>query len=257
MFETGTESFIILSTLLISVFILGTIIFFVVHQKRLISIENRQNLKLSEAIIESQENERRKIGDDLHEEIGPKLSAIKLYLRTYLKKTKSNDQSVLENVIQITDECVNIIRDLAHNLHPVALENSGLNDAVYDFCREMNKTEACRIEFNRNFELLEISTNKQLMLFRIIQELVLNAMSHGDADKFTISIDQDQSFLQVNIMNNGAKFDMPDYKKGLQNSKGLGLKNIQHRLNLLNGAISFFKNEQVNLYGVLLKIPLN
>jgi len=144
----GTENLIILGTLFIFVFAISLIIFVVIQQKRTISTENKFNLKLSEVVINSQESERKRIGEELHDDIVSKLMASKLILDNLSLLSTNESKADIEEVISLILEISKEVRKISHILHPAALQEFGLDYAINDFCNILNKSHICQIEFN-------------------------------------------------------------------------------------------------------------
>ncbi len=103
----------------------------------------------------------------------------------------------------------------------------------------INNTKLCQIESYSSIKEIALDQDKQLMLYRIIQELVINSVKHGNATSFVLKIDKNENIYSFSLMHNGLKFANDDYYYNLTNAKDLGLKNIQQRLNILEGTINF------------------
>jgi len=264
MFVTSPENLIFLGTLFFCLFIGGFIIFVLIHRKRIIHLENEKinfekgfQLRLSEAVINSQESERKKIGNELHDEVGPLLTAVQLGLRSHIFKEPNCCLLEIKSAIINLDLAINQVRNISHVLHPAALENFGLNHAIEDFCNLINSTGACDITLGFDDNQLELEPSYTLMLYRIMQELIINAIKHGNAKSIHINISANLQHLQLNIIHNGDLFTMSEYLLLLETSDGLGLKNIQHRLDILNGSINFAKMENLDQRWIELRIPFS
>lgn len=264
MFEEKLANVVIVSTLLILFILLGFIVFIVFYQKRYLRLElekvlleKNQEMKLSEAVINSQENERKLIGEDLHDDIGSKLTAVRLILENIFVQSSEECKLDTREAMTMIDNISNSIRKLSHVLHPASLEELGFESAVTDFCTVLNKSKVCNILCNSFLEDLNLETNKQLMVFRILQELILNAIKHGSARNFSIELMQINSQLNINIHNDEIKFDKEGFEDNLNKPDSLGLKNIKHRLILLNGELLFSRNLDEKLMQVIeIKIPI-
>lgn len=113
-----------------------------------------------------------------------------LHLKNYLNLEKSTRENEINEIIQLINNCIDNIRNISHVLHPVALEEFGITFALSDFCNMINNTKLCQIESYSSIKEIALDQDKQLMLYRIIQELVINSVKHGNVYKslFILSI---------------------------------------------------------------------
>ncbi len=238
---------ILLGTLFLFLIILGSLVFILIYNSKSVSLERERNLfkieqeqLLSEATIKSQELERQHIGDDLHDEIAPMLAGAKMYLSAQMHENSEDRKLHINKAIEIIDRSIVRIRSISHLLHPLSLQELGFNYAIDDFCNTFMATRESIINYYTNVELVPLTKFNKLLLFRIIQEIVFNAEKHSLATQFKIELKINSNYLQVLIAHNGKPFNEIDFIEGLKAKNGLGLKNIQHRLNLLKGTIKFY-----------------
>lgn len=195
----------------------------------------RQQDLASEAILEAEENERRRIAADLHDGVGQMLSAVKLNLEGLTDRisiTNSEDKLVYEKVKMMMDESCKEVRNVSHNIMPNALIKSGLGNAVKDFIDKVN-SDRLKINLDINGINEKLSSNVEIVVYRVIQECVNNVIKHADANKLDISIVKDIDGLNVTIEDNGKGFNVSN----LENSKGIGMKNIRTRIEYLKGTL--------------------
>lgn len=170
--------------------------------------KEKQNSKISTltALLEGQEQERGRLARDLHDGLGGLLSGTKLQL-SYLDPHQSEtiEDGISKSIKQI-DGAVEELRRVAHNLMPDLLVKYGLEVAIQEFAsRISNSALDIHTEFinYRN----SLSEEKQLIIYRIIQELVNNAIKHADASEIIIQISQEESVLNLTVEDNGKGFD--------------------------------------------------
>jgi two-component system NarL family sensor kinase len=211
-------------------------------QEAVLSAEllHQQDLR-SKAIIEAEENERKRIARDLHDGVGQTLSAAKLNLSSLeskLQLTETETQSALKNAIDLVDDSVKEVRAVSHSMMPNALLKSGLVAAVREFINKLSTIEKLKIdlEITGLSERLEPST--ETVLFRVLQEIVSNIIKHAQANKITIQIMKHENELTVMIEDNGAGFDTSK----INEFTGIGLKNITSRIDFLKGTVNFDSN---------------
>ncbi|MBK9632862.1 MAG: hypothetical protein IPO62_17710 [Saprospiraceae bacterium] len=249
---------IILGTIFLFLIFFGLLIFVVFHNAKIVALEKERSVYkveqeklLAEATIKSQELERQHIGDDLHDEIAPMLAGAKMYLTAQLHGLNAESKSPLFKVIEIIDKSIDRIRLISHLLHPVSLQELGFNYAIEDFCNTFMSTRRAEILYFTNVSKLLLNEFDQLLLFRVIQEIVFNAEKHSLANQFKIELKSNSNYLQILIAHNGKQFTEIEFTEGLKDKNGLGLKNIQHRLNLLKGTIKFYydiENSEQNIF---------
>lgn len=263
MLTKSTKYLIIIGTLINLGFIVGFIVFVVKYTRRYHLLEYNNSLKekahemeLAESIIKSQEKERKEIGEELHDDIAPELSAALMNLNAHMAQAQGQDLIFIQNAAKYIEGGIQKIRDASHLLHPSALAKYGFFSALQDYCHMMNSSKDCIIEIHSPLEQLSIEPFKQLMLLRMTQEMVWNAIRHSHATNFIISIFEDNQ-LNLIVLHNGSPFMRNDYLTGLVKKDALGLKNIQHRLNLLGGTIHFGTNKNRLEQKLQIKIPID
>lgn len=191
-----------------------------------VSYRKKFERKLLNAIIETEEKERAKLAADLHDEIGPLLSSMKMYI-SLLQKSKSLDKSkyVGEQVFSLVTEAITSVREISNSLSPHVLTNYGLIEAVKNVIQSASKFIS--IQFDSNCESTRFSSNVETVYYRIFKELLNNTLKYAQASKVEISFNSDGEILTFTYQDNGVGFD---YEKALENKKdGMGLFNIINR----------------------------
>ena len=183
------------------------------------------------AIIESQEIERKRIGQDLHDEIGGTLSAIKLMLNAAKQKDQINQDTIL-SAKQLIDKMIVDVRNISHDLSPPGLAMFGLYTTIQGFVSIINETGEIEIEITHQPFIEErILTEKaELALFRVITQLIANTLKHANASKIDINFKLIDADLVIDYNDNGKGFDMSI----LEEKKGMGMQNIFSRLQMVN-----------------------
>src|SRR5688572_702854 len=172
---------------------IAIVLFMVIYQKKMIQEQlKRQQLesdiqqKMMQAELESQENERRRLAADLHDSIGGMLSAIRVGLFTISKQAPDLN---IEQTKQMLDDTISSVRRISRDLMPSTLERFGLIQAVKEMCERFSSTTQLPIHFHEQGNLDGLDKNKELMLFRITQELINNAIKHAQATHLNINIE--------------------------------------------------------------------
>jgi two-component system, NarL family, sensor kinase len=238
----------------------GSIILFVLfYQKRMVQEQfKRQQMeldyqkKMMEAALASQENERRRVAGDLHDSIGAMLSTIRVSLITHAKKHKGDEESIQESK-KMLDDTIESVRRISRDLMPSTLEKFGLTQAVKEMCERFQGTAGIPIVFEEEGDTPSLSKNRELMIFRIVQELLNNALKHAEADFIKVTF-QNESQLRVVVEDNGKGFNPEEHKSDRTPGKGLGLFNIENRARLVGATIDF-SSPVVHGSKIVLNIP--
>lgn len=202
-------------------------------QKKLLQeTQIAQQKELLNAVIDSQEIERKRIGQDLHDEIGGTLSAIKLMLNSLKNKLSSDQNEVLTDAKQLIDKMIVDVRHISHDLSPPGLAVFGLFATIEAFVALINSTGEIKILLYQksNLENINLPEKTSLALFRVITQLVANTLKHANAQEISIDFDIIDDKLSINYYDNGTGFDIEKLKE----RSGIGMQNIQSRLQMIN-----------------------
>lgn len=214
--------------------------------------QEKQNSKISTltALLEGQEQERGRLARDLHDGLGGLLSGTKHQL-SYLNPYQSeNIEEGISKSIEQIDGAVEELRRVAHNLMPDLLMKYGLEVAIKEFAsRISNNALDIHTEFINYSN--SISKEKQLIIYRIIQELVNNAIKHANTSEIIIQISEEENLLSLTVEDNGKGFD----PAGLNARKTAGFHNIELRVQFLKGTMSITSELNIGT-SIELQIPI-
>ena len=231
----------ILLSALIFIFISATISFALFYNRKKSEQERKlqeellkEEEKRTDAILKSEENERQRLARELHDGVGQLLTATRLNLSTLDNLSSTEENNKLKNSLNILDDSIKEIRNISHNMVPDILLKSGLKNALIDFIARINQTGKIRIAFECiSFDENSMDDTSKLMLYRIIQETVNNALKYAEADHLNITLTADEQEISLLMEDNGKGFDV---KEALAKG-GIGLKNIQLRTKYLKGKL--------------------
>lgn len=198
-------------------------------------IMKQQELKVK-AVMEAEENERQRIAQDLHDGIGQMMSAAKMNLSAFesgMNDLQQVQKSELEKIISLVDDSCRELRTVSHIMMPNALLKNNLSVAIKDF---VGKLSDRKLEVHVFTEGLDqrFDSNLEIMLYRVVQECVHNAIKHANATTLDISIARDKDGITGTIEDNGKGFDIHS-----EAFDGIGLKNIRTRIAYLKGTVDF------------------
>jgi two-component system, NarL family, sensor kinase len=222
----------------------GAIVIFVVfYQKKMIqeqlkrqSLEFEYQQKMMQAELSSQESERRRVAADLHDSIGGMLSTIRVGLATIGRGM--TDTSLLDETKKMLDDTIASVRRISRDLMPSTLEKFGLMHALKEICERFQSTSLIPIAFDAEGDYDGMDPQRELMTFRMVQELLNNAIKHAQASRINVSVKiSDQ--LEIQVKDDGIGFNINEQMQDRQTEKGLGLFSIQNRARLLHGTVKF------------------
>jgi len=248
--------------LLVGTFILlllcGAVIFFVLlYQRRVLqnkldiqNIQTDHQKKLLRATIDSEEKERNRMGSELHDSVGAMLSAIKLNMKM-LGIDPANFEKNSQEITTYLDETIETVRNISHDLYPAGLKNFGMFGVLKEHIEKFDNNKQFSVILKNEGEIFRMSARRELMVFRIIQELLHNAIKHSRASKIEISLNWLDHQLDIKVVDNGIGFSTNQLKEG---KKGIGLYNITNRAEVIDGKV-FFNNSENGGASIDLYIP--
>lgn len=194
------------------------------------------------AVLQGQESERKRIAEDLHDEVGAQLSALKLNLNGLQQKADNGQKEQIRETKDFTDTIIQQLRFISQSLHPTTLENLGLSEALDSFSSLMNKNKQISIHFRTDNSQYKVEREKALNIYRVVQELINNILKHAGASQVVISYQSTPSLLTLRVEDDGNGKLVDSLHESKQKTGHLGLKNIESRLNIIGGNITFVKN---------------
>jgi len=240
MFNTSTQSiliFVLTSTLLILVLVgFITVIIYRYRQKQNTYYKDLEELKIThenallQSQLEIQEQTFQNISREIHDNIGQKLTLAKLYLNTLNFKDADTSLQKTNDSIELIGEAINDLSDVSRSMSSEVVLNNGLIRALEFETKHLQKSGLYNINLNVTGETIFLEANKELVLFRIIQEALNNIVKHASATIIDIQLHYELEKLTLVITDNGKGFAQKQTK-----DSGTGLTNMRKRANTLNG----------------------
>ncbi len=194
--------------------------------------------KLLNTIITTEERQRKIFAEDLHDELGPHLSSIRLFIAELDNEDLPAERR--QQVVQMLDtflkEAVDKIRTISNQLMPNILMDFGLTTALESFIDRINQSGAISILFQHPEERFTMDKTKEIVLYRVIIELINNTLKHARATQINLELYGHEDLVEMIYADNGGGFDL---ERELEQSKGLGLTNIINRIKVLHGDYHF------------------
>jgi len=204
----------------------------IIADQKIKQLEEEKKLLAAKFLVEGQEEERKRIAQELHDGLGVLLSTTKIQFTTIKDKSPEN-KPIIEKVTKLLEQATGDVRKISHNMMPGLLTKFGFYEATEDLFEKVNETEG----LNANVKIIgntkRLPENTEIMLYRIIQEMVNNTLNHSDASNILLDINILSGILNIQYSDDGKGFNFNEKIK----SKSIGLASIQSRVNFLNGNI--------------------
>jgi signal transduction histidine kinase len=260
---SGISSALFIGTIGMLFLTIGLIVFIIFHQRKVIKyqskmqdMETAQQKVLLSASIKLQEEERQRIAADLHDDAGPLLATARLYLNENLvNQEKAQQLQSIFSAKQIIDETIQLIRNISHSLMPPTLKNFGLESAVNDFFQKINGSGSINVNSRFHDYKTRLKPEKELLIFRVIQELINNVLKHSNASFIHLTQHNGEENMLIRLHHDGRGLNHDDFIRMSNSNVGLGLKNIQSRLRVIHGDILFEQDASQSFYKVTIDIP--
>jgi signal transduction histidine kinase len=203
------------------------------HQQRKMSETEISHQKdLLQAVITSQEAERQRIGSDLHDEVGSVLSSLRLLIEKHIQ-AHQQDEGFSKQSKQLIDRVITNVRQISHNLSPRIAGSYGFFDAVHELADTVNQSGTLQLHLNFDESIAEtpMQENAAMAMYRVLAELINNTIKHAKASNIFISVTVDSGKMDIAYSDDG--IGLPKEK---QTGRGMGMQNIESRLNMINAS---------------------
>jgi two-component system NarL family sensor kinase len=238
-------------TVLIICAILGIIItYFIIsiirQQKRSVRLY-KQSIHTEIATLEK---ERTRMAADLHDEVGPVLSALKLKLNS-LDIDNPDDKEEVQKSNEQIDKLLQRMREITFDLMPNSLIRKGLPAAIIEFIEYISRKSQLKILFH--FEEIRLTQQQSINLYRILQEIIHNTMKHSGASELSIQLKTNEKGIVLSTADNGIGFS---YESKAKEAMGLGLRNLLSRTEMVGGKM-FFESKKGRGTSYIFEIPIS
>ena len=203
------------------------------------TITAQQKLRFK-AVMETEDNERKRFAQDLHDGLGQLLSTARMNVSSLEDAVEEDvdDRRLWKNSLSLIDEACTEVRNVSHGIMPNVLIRSGLQTALEELVNKINISS--QLQVNLNLDGIEKTWNEteEVIVYRIIQEILNNTIKHADASQVDLMVNENNSQTTIEIIDNGRGIDLSK----IENSKGIGWKNIRSRVDMLNGKMTIESN---------------
>ncbi len=206
------------------------------------------------AIIQAEERERRNLAKELHDGLGPLLSTVKISLSSLNQQARNpEEQENMQNTEMLLDEAIRSLREISNNLSPHVLIDFGLARALKGFINKINTTRTIRISFTTNILDERFDPNTEVVIYRVVCELINNTIKHANASRADIDLQHHNREMMISYTDNGSGFDVARIKE--DPGHGMGFSNVFSRINSLQGKVDL-SSEQGHGTHVQIRIPV-
>jgi signal transduction histidine kinase len=254
--QTEIISFIIVSGILLFVFVLGIVAFVLQYRKKRVEHENEKvmiNVKHNEELLstqlEMQQQTMQHIGREIHDNVGQKLTLASLYTQQLSFENKApqiNDK--IENISSILNESLQELRRLSKTLIDDTIAEKNIVQLLKQECDNIEALKYCAVQYTYFENNITLSYQQKNVVLRIVQEFLQNSIKHSKCKNIKVSIQQENDFVKLQIQDDGIGFEIENTV-----GKGIGLKNIAKRIQLLDGTFNLTSNL---LKGTILQINI-
>jgi len=204
---------------------------------RIVEKHEREISALNERLMKAQEQERIRIAGELHDGVMQEMLAVTMMLGT-AKRRIPNESDARATIDKIQDKMIRVgtdIRQLSHDLHPPALQEAGLPQAVRTYCEQFSESAGIPVACEADDGVRDLSRGAALALFRIVQEALGNAAKHAQAKQMTVRLTRSADVVSLTVSDDGRGFD----SSSLATAGGMGLITMRERASQLNGKFEF------------------
>lgn len=203
-----------------------------------ITQRKEQQSIIANAAVQSQEAEKQRISKELHDNVGQKLMALKLYYKALEEYVSKNDYSkqLLTNIFEIENDIIKEIRSLSHSLVLPEFSDFGLYESAKAMLEQLDVVSRIKCYIQKEGKEIEPSPIEKINIYRSIQEFLNNSIKHSDATHINVFFSYKKNQIKITVTDNGKGFNIEEAKA---NKTGIGVINIVHRLESINCSFDY------------------
>lgn len=203
--------------------------------------------RIMNMIINTEEKERTRFSKDIHDGLGPLLSSAKLSLSALDRNYSPEQQKeIIKNTSYVIDEAINSLREISNNLSPHILKDFGLARAITQFINKSSAKDSIKMNFTTNISKQRFDVNVEIIIYRVLCELINNSVKHSGGDQIFISLQHYNNKITIDYSDNGKGFN-PSAVMDI----GMGLSNIKSRINSIKGKVNISSEVNKGMHAVI------
>lgn len=251
------STFILHNNIFLSIIIeTGVYLYFIIdrfvseRKEKITLLESKLALQkqITTSVVEAQENERKRVAQELHDGLGGYLSSLRLLVNRNKTENKTQNE-LLQTIEEKLDHAIHDVREISHNLMPTDFASKDFTTILKEHLTILNDNGNIRFEFFFDEKLNSIEKSIQISLYRITSELIRNIQTHSGATVATIQLIAHANQIVLNAEDNGVGFNSNNQHSGI------GLKNTQSRVDFLHGKLNIDSNKLGTT--IIIEIPIN
>ena len=205
----------------------------IIAEQRIQKLEDEKKLMAAQSVLVGQEKERERIARELHDGIGVLLSTASIHFSSVESKADKETGEMLKKANKLLKDASKEVRQISHNMMPGVLAKFGLKEAIEDLFEEVEDAGEIEIDLQVVCKKERLAENTEIMIYRIIQEMLNNTIKHANASKISLHIIRQDDKIDIEYMDNGIGFE----EVKLSRDKNLGLSGIRTRVEFLGGTV--------------------
>ncbi len=195
-------------------------------------------------IIQTEEKERKRFAKDLHDGLGPLLSTVKMSVSSLAQlEHDTSSEEIVKNTELVINEAIKSLKEISNNLSPHVLDNFGLLRAISNFSNKINAAKTVHIEINSNLRDDRFDSNTEVVLYRVLCELINNTIKHANAKNIRINLNKEEKYITIVFTDDGHGFDIKKITDR-PSATGMGISNVFSRISSLKGEITIESNKE-------------
>jgi len=205
----------------------------IIAQQKIQKLEDEKKLMAAQSVMVGQEKERERIARELHDGIGVLLSTASIHFSSVEEKSDPATSEMVQKANKLLKDASKEVRQISHNMMPGVLSKFGLEEAIEDFCEDVEEAGDMTVDLHLSLEEERLPENMEIMVYRIIQEMLNNTIKHAQASKVNLSVIRRDEEVLIAFKDDGVGFD----EASLPHGKNLGLSGIRSRIEYMGGRI--------------------
>ncbi len=205
----------------------------IIAQQKIQKLEDEKKLMAAQSVMVGQEKERERIARELHDGIGVLLSTASIHFSSVEEKSDEATSEMLQKANKLLKDASREVRQISHNMMPGVLSKFGLEEAIEDLCEDVEEAGDMTVDLHLSLDEERLPENMEIMIYRIIQEMLNNAIKHAQASKVNLSLIRRDEEILIAFKDDGVGFD----EASLPHGKNIGLSGIRSRIEYMGGRI--------------------